>query len=185
MNSDVKPLLREMEEGEITLALVRKTQGRQGEVAAEILTDFPERFHQMKRVRLVKTGEAGSWKELEKVWFHKQAVILKFSGIETITDAEALVGSEVRIPQSEALPLPRNHHYIFELVGCRVVEDHSSREIGRVKEFLEAGGNNLLALETSHGELLVPFAEEICFSVDVQRREIRVRLPEGLFELNR
>ncbi|MBZ5536009.1 MAG: ribosome maturation factor RimM [Acidobacteriia bacterium] len=185
MNSEVKPHLRPMEEKEITVALVRKTQGRRGEVAAEILTDFPERFSRMRRVRLAKTGEAGSWKEVEKVWFHKQAVILKFTGIETIAEAEPLVGSEVRVPQSEALPLPVNHHYIFELVGCRVLEDQSSREIGRVKEFMEAGGNNLLAVETDHGDVLVPFAEEICCSVDTERREIRVRLPEGLFELNR
>jgi 16S rRNA processing protein RimM len=185
LNSEVKPRLQEVEEGEITVALVRKTQGRRGEVAAEILTDFPERFNQMRRVRLAKTGEAGSWREVEKVWFHKQAVILKFIGIETITEAEGLVGSEVRVPQSEASPLPRNHHYIFELVGCRVLEDRSSREIGRVKEFVEVGGNNLLAVETGHGDLLVPFAEEICCSVDTQRHEIRVRLPEGLFELNR
>lgn len=185
MNSETKPLLGEREEGEITVALVKKTQGRRGEVAAEILTDFPERFFQVRRVRLGKTGEAGSWREVEKAWFHKRGVILKFTGIETIAEAEALVGSEVRVPQSEALPLPINHHYIFELVGCRVVEDHSSREIGRVSEFVEAGGNNLLAVETGRGELLVPFAEEICCAVDTQRREIRVRLPEGLLELNR
>jgi 16S rRNA processing protein RimM len=185
LNSEVKPLQGHPDEREITVALVRKTQGRRGEVAAEILTTFPERFEHMRRARLVKSGEAGSWLQVESAWFHKQAVILKFSGVDTITDAEALVGSEVRIPRSEEVPLPRNHHFIFELVGCRVVEDESNREIGRVIEFLEAGGNNLLSVETDHGEFLVPFAEEICCSIDTRRREIRVRLPEGLFELNR
>jgi 16S rRNA processing protein RimM len=185
LNSEAKPLLRHLEEGEITVALVRKTQGRRGEVAAEILTTFPERFEQIRHAWLVKDGEAGSWRKVENSWFHKQAVILKFSGIDTITDAEALVGSEVRVPRSEAIPLPRNHHYIFDLVGCRVVEDESNREIGQVREILEAGGNNLLAVETDCGEFLVPFAEDICCSVDTHRREIRVRLPEGLYELNR
>lgn len=166
------------------MARVRKTQGRRGEVAAEVLTNFPERLEKTERVRLVKSGELGTWRTIENVWFHKQFVILKFSGIETITEAETLVGSEVRLPRSEAVQLPGNYHYIFELVGCQLVDDRSGQHIGCVKEIIEASGNNVLAAETSQGELLIPFAEEICCSIDTHRREIRVRLPEGLRELN-
>lgn len=169
---------------ELTIAVVRKTQGRKGEVAAEILTDFPERFGAMISVRVVKPTGTGSRLPIESFWFHKGAVILKFSGIDSISDAETLVGSEVRIAREEARKLSGNQHYIFELVGCRVVDDHNGNWLGVVAEIVVLGGKNLLAVKTQGGETLIPFAEEICCRIDPQQQEIRVRLPEGLLELN-
>lgn len=169
---------------EIAVARVKKTQGRRGEVAAEILTDFPDRFQSLRRVHLVNADGMSSWRELEAAWLHKQAVILKFSGIESITEAEKLIGSEVRIPRAQAVPLRGNAHYVFELVGCEVVEEQSGRRIGRVTEVSAGSGQHVLSVMMEQGEALIPFVEEICRSIDISRREIRVRLPEGLLEVN-
>ena len=184
MSSDLESKPCDPEVEEIVVARVRKTQGRRGEVAAEILTDFPERFQSLARVRLIGADGTASWRELEAAWLHKQAVILKFSGVDSITAAEALIGAEVRIPRSQAVPLSGNAHYVFELVGCDVVEDESGRRIGRVEDVTVSAGQHLLAVDTGQGEALIPFVEEMCRSIDVPHREIRVRLPEGLLELN-
>ncbi|MDD5542377.1 MAG: ribosome maturation factor RimM [Acidobacteriia bacterium] len=167
------------------MARVRKTQGRKGEVVAEIWTDYPERFLNLKEVRLVQPDGSVRHGELENAWFHKNGVVLKFCGIDSISAAELLVGCEVRIPYTDLHLLPKDHHYIFEVVGCRVTEDSTGRPIGRVKECVEFGGQWTLNVETEHGEVFIPFAAEICCSVEIQQREIRVRLPEGLLEVNR
>lgn len=169
---------------ELTIAILRKTQGRKGELAAELLTDFQERFERTRRVRLVHPDGRDGFFNVERFWFHKNRVVLKFSSVDTLGEAEALVGCEVRVPRSEAVALPEGHHFRFELVGCLVVDDESGRGLGRVTEFLEFSGSPLLAVETDQGEMLLPFAASICCSVNVQRREIRVRLPEGLQNLN-
>jgi 16S rRNA processing protein RimM len=184
LSNDVESFALDQGPAEVTVARVVKTQGRRGEVAAEILTDFPERFEKLKEVQLVKPEGSRQQRSIESFWFHKNFVVLKFSGFATITEAEALIGAEVRIPRNEAVALPRSRHYVFELVGCQVVDDASGCEFGRVNEVLGAGGNTVLAVKSDQGELLVPFAQEICRSIDVQRREIRVRLPEGLLDLN-
>jgi 16S rRNA processing protein RimM len=170
---------------EITVARVRKTQGRKGEVAAEILTDFPDRFQHLKQVVLVQPDGTESPQELEASWFHKNGVVLKFSGVDSITDAERLVGCEVRVPGSEARPLPSDRHYIFELVGCRVIDDRTGQLLGKVAECMEYGGQWSLNVETDEGDVLIPFAAEICCSIDTSQHEIRVRLPEGLLDVNR
>lgn len=167
------------------VARVRKPQGRKGEVAAEIWTDYPERFLKLKEVCLVKRDGTSSRLELEAAWFHKKSVILKFCGIDSIGAAESLVGCEVRIPYSEVHPLPEDRHYVFEVIGCRVTDDSTGQAIGEVKDCVEFGGQWTLNVETGQGEVFIPFASEICCSVETKQREIRVRLPEGLLEVNR
>ena len=152
---------------ELTLvARVRHTQGRRGEVAAEILTDFPDRFTAGARF-LLGGGTGFETRELivENAWFHKGQVILKFAGVGTISEAEQLVGQQVMIPTSERHELPEGAYYLGDLIGCRVVE--AGREIGRVADWEDTGGGVLLHVEpadqaTGDAEVLIPFAQEIC-----------------------
>ncbi len=169
---------------EIAIALVRKTQGRHGEVAAEILTDFPDRFQSVKRARLVKPDGTNEWRNIENFWFHKRAVILKFSGMESLSQAKEWVGAEVRIPRSEAVPLSGDSYYLFDLIGCQLIDDENGRPLGKVRDWLGTSEHGLLSVELQGRELLVPFASEFCRGIDIEHREIRVRLPEGLMDLN-
>ena len=170
----------------LTIACIRKVQGRRGEVAAEILTDFPERFRAGAEL-LLSAGESLQTVYLESIWFQKGLAILKFRGFEDISAAETLVGRHVRIPLSERNPLPPGMVYLSDLVGCGVIE-HDEAEgtvLGQVESVEETGAAPLLQVLTAEGELLIPFAQDICTKVDVEKKEIRVRLPEGLKELNR
>ena len=144
----------------VTIARVAKTQGRHGEVAATLLTDFPELFE--TRRKLFALGESGSGNqggaaqpnrrklELNEHWFHKGMVVLKFAGVDSISDAETLVGSEIQIPRSERAALGNDEFYVSDLIGCTVSD--SSREIGRIKDVQFGSGEApLLVIEGEKG----------------------------------
>ena len=166
----------------LTIGRILKSHGNRGEVAAEILTDFPDRFQAGNELWL-SDGSASQPRVLEGSWFHKGRVILKFRGCDSITDAEALAGLWIEIPRAERRPLPPGIVYLSDLIGCVVREN--GQTVGTVEAIEETGATPVLNVRTSEGELLIPFAAEICQTVDVEKQEIQVRLPEGLQELNR
>jgi 16S rRNA processing protein RimM len=187
--SEHHPPRKEPGQGEfVTLAKVTKTQGRKGEVAAALLTDFPERFRTRKRL-LALEGEARGGRrrelELEDYWLHKGGVVLKFAGVDSISQAEALVGCEIQIPRAERAELPQGSVYVADLIGCAVSD--GGREIGKIRDVqFGAGEAPLLVIEDeSKKELLVPFAEEFLERVDLERRQVSMKLPAGLLDLGR
>jgi len=165
-----------------TIGRIRKTQGRRGEVAVEILTDFPDRF-QAGQELLLSDGSATHTRALEASRFHKGRMILKLGGIDSIASAEPLVGLWIRVAGSARRALPPGVVYVSDLIGCAVRE--TGQTLGTVEAVEDTGAAVLLHVRTAEGELLVPFAEAICRRVDVAQKEIRVELPEGLKELNR
>jgi 16S rRNA processing protein RimM len=166
----------------ISVARIVKTQGNRGEVAAEILTDFTERFQHLSAVALEKEGQAALELNLENHWFHKHRVILKFRGIDAITPAERLIGYEVTIDNSELMALQAGSYYQHDLVGCRI-EDQDGVTRGNVVEVLGAPGNYLLKVRHELGDFLVPFAETYFPKIDVQNKVLICDLPEGLEDL--
>jgi 16S rRNA processing protein RimM len=120
--------------------------------------------------------------ELESVWYHKDQPIFKFKGVDSIGQAEALSGLEVFIPESERGPLGEGEYYLSDLIGCRMLDNGSGREIGIVTGWQETAGPVLL--EVDDGRVLVPFARSILKTVDCAKREIRAELPDGLESLN-
>jgi len=174
----------------ITLARVVKTQGRRGEVAAQVHSDVPERFAAgMKLFALPKAQELNAENtrrelEVEDLWPHKDLLVLKFRGVDSISDAEALVGAELQVPIAERAVLEPGWNYVSDLVGCLVLD--RSREIGRIEDVqFGAGEAPLLIIANAAGEKFeVPFAEAYLEGIDVKRRQVRVNLPEGLLEIN-
>ena len=163
-----------------------KTQGRRGEVAAEILSDVPDRFTAgMKLLALPRNSIADRRElELEDLWPHKGLLVLKFAGVDSISEAEALVGCELQVPRSQRSELQAGWNYVSDLVGCAVL-DHG-REIGRIEDVqFGAGEAPFLMVRDAAGRLLeIPFAEAYLDGVDVERKQVRMKLPEGLLEVN-
>jgi 16S rRNA processing protein RimM len=173
----------------VSVARILRPQGRRGEVAAEMLTDFPERFAGLPRVYLENALGAPEAFELENAWPHKGRIILKFSGVDTISDAERLRGRLVLVPREERVKLPRGSYYVWELEGCRVMRtrDGKDEEIGTVTGVERTGGVDLLRVEPAgpaRGEWLIPLAETICTRLDPAARRIWIEPPEDLLELN-
>lgn len=168
----------------VTLARVVKTQGRHGEVAAEVHSDVPDRFVQgMKLQALGKAGDARREVEVEDLWPHKGLLVLKFSGVETISDAEELIGSELQIRRHERAELEQGWSYVSDLVGCTVF-DHG-REIGRVEDIqFGAGEAPLLTVSESGKKFDIPLAEAYLERVDLPLKQVRMNLPEGMLEIN-
>ena len=169
----------------ITLARVVKTQGRHGEVAAEIHSNIPDRFAEgMKLFALSKSGDSRREVEIESLWPHKGMLVLKFVGVDSMSDAEALIGSELQVPQTERAELERGWNYVSDLVGCAVF-DHGN-EIGRIEDVqLGAGEAPLLIVVGAGGKKYdVPFAEAYLESVDLPQKQVRMTLPDGMLEIN-
>ncbi len=169
----------------LTVARIVKTQGRRGEVAAQVLTDFPERLQARTEVWLWDGSGEPRRIGVQRIWPHKSFLVFHFAGYESIAQAQELVGLEVQIPRQEAAELEAGTFFEYELAGCRVVDQTTGAELGRVRELMPTGGTPLLAVDTPDGkELLIPFAEEICRRIAPAEQCIEVVLPEGLRELN-
>lgn len=194
--------------GWVAIARVLRPRGNKGEVAVELLTDFPERFARAGRVFLAKDGEpagpaawavADFWQKPNE----KESGVLRLAGVESIDAAEKLRGMNVLVPLAERVSLPDGHYFVTDLIGCAVFEQRSGEgrmasspcsaesvpeAIGTVSdvEFTGEGvaGTPILHVETARGELLIPLAQDICVGVSVAARRIDVILPEGLRALN-
>jgi 16S rRNA processing protein RimM len=164
---------------------VVKTQGRRGEVAAEIFTQVPERFTVgMKLLALPREAEVQRRElEVEELWPHKGLLVFKFAGVNSISEAETLVGCELQVPQSQRLELQPDWNYVSDLVGCAVTD--GGREIGQIEDIQFGAGEAPLLLVRQASLLVeIPFAEAYLESVDVARKLVRMNLPDGLLDVN-
>src|SRR5262249_6632311 len=129
----------------VTVAWIQTTHGRHGEVAADLLTDFPDRFKPGLEV-LVGSGERQRRLRVEDSWLHQgkrpERLILKFQGVDTLTEAEALSGLTIQVLLAERHKLPEGRLYISDLIGCAVIESESV--LGKVDAWDETGGVPLL-----------------------------------------
>ena len=169
----------------VTLARVVKTQGRRGEVAGEIYSDVPERFAPgMKLLALPREpNKIRRELEVQDFWPHKGVLVFKFAGVDSISEAETLVGCELQVPESQRSELQAGWNYVSDLVGCSVLD--RGRDIGRIEDVeFGAGEAPLLIVGDVARRVEIPFAEAYLDSVDLERRQVRMNLPEGLLEVN-
>lgn len=175
----------------VTVARILRPQGRRGEVAAEILTDFPERLTKLASAILWDGQSEPRTIQVRSCRLSSSRggqAIFHFGGSDSISDAEKLVGLEVQIPLSERVALPAGSYYVTDLIDCEVREP-SGAQIGSVRDVQFTGedvaGTPILVVDSPRGELLIPLAQEICVNVDTGARRIEAILPEGLRDLNR
>jgi 16S rRNA processing protein RimM len=176
----------------VTIARVAKTQGRHGEVAATLLTDFPELFETRRKLFALgdSTKQSGAAErrrlDLDEHWFHKGMVVLKFAGVDSISDAETLVGSEIQIPRSERAALGSDEFYVSDLIGCTVIDSgrEIGRVVGRVRDVQFGSGEAPLLVIEGEKEYLVPFAAAYIEKIALDQKRLEMKLPEGLLELD-
>lgn len=194
--------------GWVVLAALLRPQGRKGEILAELLTDFPERFSGRPRVFLAPSGfseDEGEARPAEVIAFwlplgrNEGRIVLHFAGVDSINAAEQLCGLEVVVPAAERRELDDDASYIDDLIGCTLVDlanPGNPISVGTVQDVQFAttpdGGRRLqeaaplLVIETEAGdEVLVPFVKAFLVSLDPARKRIEMSLPPGLLEVNR
>jgi len=122
--------------------------------------------------------------QVEELWPHKELLVLKFLGVDSISEAESLVRCELQVPRSERVELESGWNYVSDLVGCSVL-DHGVA-VGRIEDVqFGAGEAPLLIVADGSGKKFdVPFADAYLEAVDVARKQVRMNLPEGMLEIN-
>jgi len=160
----------------VTVAVLGRARGIRGEVTAFALSK-PERYASLREVFLYPEG---SRREIESAWFHDNRLILKFRGVDNMSEAERLAGFEVRVPRGERVRPEPGEYFESDLIGCEVIERDGGASLGRVTGFEDAGSSGVLEVE---GRLLVPFVRAICVAIEPEARRIVVDLPAGLKEL--
>jgi 16S rRNA processing protein RimM len=187
----------------IVLAHLLRPQGRKGELLAELLTDFPERFEGEKRVFLAPpnfAGEEAEARAAEVVSFwlpvgkNEGRIVLQFAGIDTISTAEGIARMDVIVPYAERLPLDEESEYISDLIGCTVYDGAVAVGVIDDVQFpsspdgarrLAEAAPLLAVLAPDGDEILIPFAKAFLVGVNVQEKRVDMMLPEGLVEVNR
>jgi 16S rRNA processing protein RimM len=166
----------------ISVARIARPQGHRGEVIADLLTDFPERFARLDRVYVKRADGRLLALDLESSRPHKGRVALKFAGCDSVDTAEGLRGARVMISRDELVELPEDTYYDFELIGCEVV-GAGGQMLGRVDAVQNYGAAPLLVIRDGKRELLIPLVLSICVEIDTARKRIVVDPPEGLLDL--
>ena len=110
-------------------------------------------------------------------------MVLKFAGVNSISEAETLVGSELQVPREQRAQLDQGWSYVSDLVGCTVFDaDH---EIGTVEDVqFGAGEAPLLVVTQGARRYEIPYAQAYLTSVDLERKRINMILPDGILEVN-
>ncbi len=166
----------------IAVGRIVRPQGRRGEVRVEPLTDAPRRLGDLVECYLVPP-EAGERRVVQAVWFQGEAPVVKLEGSENLGDAEALAGRLVAIPRAAVRPLPPDRFYAFDLVGC-AVEAPSGARLGVLADVQAGLAHDLWIVRAGERECLIPAVSAIVERVDLARRVVVVRPPDGLLELN-
>ena len=167
----------------IVVAHIVKVRGLRGEVVADLLTDFPDRFEQLSALVAVTADGSRRSLQIEEQWFHGDRLVLKFAGFDRIEEAKELVGCDLAVPADERVELPDDSFYDWELIGCRV-ETVSGQAVGEVREIMRPGGVELLSVvDADNRDRLVPMAADIVVEIDKDQKLIRIDPPDGLLEL--
>jgi 16S rRNA processing protein RimM len=162
---------------------VRKTQGRRGEVAVELHSDVPDRFQVGLRLFALAPDNSRRELQVEELWPHKGLLVLKFAGVDSMNEAETLLGCELQVPRSERAQLESGWNYVSDLVGCVVFD--AGREIGKIEDVqFGTGEAPLLIVVEGSKRYEIPYAEAYLKSVDLEQKQIQMQLPEGMLELN-
>jgi 16S rRNA processing protein RimM len=166
----------------LLVGVVARAHGNKGQVIVNPETDFPDARFAVGNVLVVEHAGTTTERRIASVRFQQGRPIVAFDGVETMNDAEALAGAELKMPASALAPLPARTYYRHELVGCEV-KDTAGHVIGRVTGVEGPLEQSRLVVESERGEVLIPMVEGICVRVDPGSRVIVVNPPEGLLEL--
>ncbi|NLI70985.1 MAG: 16S rRNA processing protein RimM [Firmicutes bacterium] len=166
----------------VVIGTVISSHGLKGEIKVFPQSDFLERCHGLKSVRI---KESGGFRiaEVEKARIQGKLWVIKLVGVDSREEADAMKGDNLYILPEERVPLPPGHYYHSEIVGMQVCSEEGNF-LGTVKEIVPSAAQDIYVVEKAGGgEFLMPAAKQIVKEIDTRRGRMRVDLPEGLFDL--
>ena len=162
---------------------IARPHGLRGQVVVHPETDFIEERFAKGAIVWMRSSAGDEQLTVASLRLQNGRPIVGFVGFDRIEDVERLAGQELRVPEDALQPLQAGTYYEHQLVGC-VVETTAGDVVGEVAKVEGGAGASRLVMEGPRGEILIPLAVEICVDIDVVRKKIRIKPPEGLLELN-
>lgn len=167
----------------VLVGRIGRPHGIRGHVFVNAETDFVEERFAPGATVWIESDGGGDAFTVASLRIQGGRPVVSFDGLARIEDVAGLTGRELRVPESMLPPLDDGAYYQHQLVGC-VVETASGERVGVVTRVDGGVGGSLLTVDGPRGEILVPFAVDICVAIDVEKKSIRIEPPEGLLELN-
>lgn len=160
----------------ITVGKIVAPHGVRGDVRIIPLTDFPDRFYDLKTVFV----EDGAQLTIEAVRQHKKFVLLKFAGYDSMDAAQTLRGKTLKIKREDVVKLPEGQYYIFDIVGLNVFTEEGV-SLGSITDVLQPGSNDVYVVEQhDKKELLIPAIKEVVKKIDIEGKQMIVKLQEEM-----
>lgn len=157
------------------------THGVSGEVKLIPLTDDPKRFDDLEWAYIEKDGVL-SRHDVQRVKHVKNHVIIKFSGIGSMDEADVYKNCYVVVDRENAIKLPEDSYFICDIVGCDVADENGNL-LGRITDVLKTGSNDVYVIKSETGkELLLPALKSVVRKVSLDERRIEVSVPKGLLD---
>ena len=162
---------------------IARAHGIRGQVIVNPETDFPdERFQPGAELFIERRGQVETL-TVTTARFHRERPVVGIAGVDTMNDAEALAGQELRVPVDRLIALPPDTFYRHDLIGCRV-ETREGQAVGVVLDVEGTRNGSRLVVEGAGGEVLIPLVSAICTRVDPAAKRVVIDPPEGLIEAN-
>ena len=166
----------------VVIARAVRVKGLKGEIVAELLTDFPERFEEIDQFFAISPAGEQITVALERYSLQHDRIVLKLAGCNSVDDAKTFVGYDFAVPETDRVELGEGEYYDWELEGC-AVKTLNGEHVGSVKAVIRTGGVSLLEVTSGDSDKLIPMAASILVTVDKAEKLIVVDPPEGLLDL--
>jgi len=167
----------------IVIAKIIGAHGVRGEIKVYPLTDNVRRFSKLKRCYIGKENVDGSLYEVLSARNDRGNVLIKLDGVCDRDKAESLKGLFISVDREDAVKLPKGQFFIVDLIGLKVVDDELG-ELGSIADVYETGANFIITVKRKgKKDLLIPYLKSCCYSTDIENKLMKVRLPEGLYEI--
>ena len=163
---------------QLVVGRIGRAHGVQGEATVEVRTDDPD---QRFAIGSTLTIENNRVLTITNSRWHNQILLLTFAGITNRDQIEELRDQLLYTEVDTENNLPGEYHF-QQLIGCQVKLENM-KEIGLVREIIQLPGQDLLAIDTPNGEVLIPMVKQIIISVDIAAKLIVVNPPEGLLDV--
>jgi 16S rRNA processing protein RimM len=165
----------------ITIGRVAKPFGVKGEMKIEPMTDFPERFKDLRRAYLVSPAGNEIVCTVQSVRYAGGVPYLLFGGYDSPEKGRTLNGWFVKVPEEETVPLPEGSYYWFELIGMEVFSEDGDK-LGTIVDIFETGSNDVYVVKRGRKEIYLPATQEVIRQVDRTAKRMIIHLMDGLVE---
>jgi 16S rRNA processing protein RimM len=163
---------------------IARAHGIRGQVIVNPETDFPDERFRPGAELFIARGGAIETLTVTSARFHRERPVIGIAGVETMNDAQALAGQELRVPIDRLAALPPHTFYRHDLIGCRV-DTRDGRTVGLVRDVEGTLTGSRLVVDGRDGEVLIPLVAVICTEVNPSTKRIVIDPPDGLLEVNK